>query len=203
MFSSFRSLAAVVLLPILLFYALPYFDSQALESYIERHPFFGPLMFILVYGATPFSLLPTLPLNILSGYIFGSLLGTFYSCCGATLGSSIFFFLFRSGRANAWVRKWIRYEEKQWDTRINKKVLFLLRLNPLIPTPLMGAISGLSSLSYRNFVFISLLGGIPATYCVSLLGNTARQQTGHLIAISTAALLFLALVFASRRKSSR
>lgn len=73
-----------IVLIFLLVFVGRYFDFNSLLDWfekdnIEKFGIFAPIVFILVYVILIISLIPSAPLNILAGAVFGPFFGSVYS----------------------------------------------------------------------------------------------------------------------------
>ena len=111
-----------------------FLDPDRVESWlVDRGPL-GPLLFIGVMAGTVISPLPTLPLDLMAGRLFGPFLGTLYALVGATLGALFSFQLTR------WLGRDLvaRFLEghinfcTECSDKLLTKVVFLARLVPAV-----------------------------------------------------------------------
>tara|TARA_B100000579_G_C22802416_1_gene840644 strand:- start:382 stop:999 length:618 start_codon:yes stop_codon:yes gene_type:complete len=136
----------------------------------------GIVSFISIYLLWVVFLLPGSWLTMLSGFLYGSLLGTCYVFIGASLGAISTFIIGRN-----FFRKWT-------ENRINRfrrlvvlkkaiseeglKIIILSRLSPAFPFGLLNLAYGLSEVKIRDFI-IGLIAIIPGTYLYCSVGNIA------------------------------
>lgn len=66
-----------------------------IEERLETTGAFAPLFFVLIMAVAVIAPLPTFPLDVLAGRLFGPLPGTLYAVTGATLGAAASFALAR------------------------------------------------------------------------------------------------------------
>ena len=92
-------LASLILLFVLLerrFHLSANLAPERVEQWLESLGLLGPVAFVLVMALSVIvSPIPSLPLDILGGRVFGSVLGTTYAAIGATLGAIASFLLSR------------------------------------------------------------------------------------------------------------
>jgi len=183
---------------------LGYFDEAAVFSRIERFSTFGPLLFIGIYVGASLLFIPTMPLNIGAGVLWGGLLGGVYSVAGSVLGAFLAFLISRTAFGKALTSKfdnkillWLNKEMsgKPW------KVVAFTRLNPIFPTALLNYLFGLTSISVTTYTWATLVFIAPPTILISFLGKEIRSfvfnetKTGLsdliLIVLGIIALLFI------------
>jgi len=157
--------------------------SNNLETLINNFiPFltsaFGILIFALVYVFWVTCLLPGSWLSMLSGFLYGTWLGSLIVFIAAFIGAHLTFYLGRT-----FLRKWaqkkvlnfpkVQIMEKAVQ-REGLKVILLTRLSPLFPFGLLNFTYGLSELKVRDFT-IGMIGILPGTILYCSLGSLALK----------------------------
>lgn len=120
---------------------------------------------------------PVVPFAILAGVIggvFGAVHGIFISLTGAMFGTMLLFFLSRYGFKD-WAQKKVKQYPKlqEYESFLERNsfmtVLFV-RLVPVIPSPVVNIVGGLSKVKWFIFFIASTIGKIPNITVVSLAG---------------------------------
>lgn len=122
--------------------------------------------------------------QIAGGYIFGALNGYLLSFVGILIGSTLSFLLARV-LGKRFVEK-IVFSEDKWmfkkieEMRKNpgsfKKLIFIMYLIPGIPKDILGYICGITDITLKNFVVISMLGRTPALFISCFFGDNISSQ---------------------------
>lgn len=142
----------------------------------------GPAYFILVYIVAECLALPALPLTLSSGYLFGLPLGVFVTLVSGTVAAAIGFTLSRTflrpqieklAAGNEQFRRINLAVEKE-----GLKIIFLLRLSPLLPFAISNYVFGLSSVGFFDFLVGTALGFAPGTIGYVYMASTARDLVG-------------------------
>ncbi len=137
---------------------------------------FGFLAFaiyiLLVTIGVPFNL-PTVPLIMLGGFIFGTTAGFFVALIGMIFGSTLAFYITRlTGKPllEALVSKHhIDHFSKIFKKRGATAVLISYTI-PIFPTDTLSLFLGLTKMRYHKFLSLVILGHIPRVLMIILLG---------------------------------
>lgn len=167
----------IILLSVLLWRPLiKLFSSQeTLKEFILRFDFLAPLILIaLISLQILISPLPGQITGLVSGYLFGIVLGTIYSITGIIIGSYIVLLLSRRyGRPFA--EKMVKKKTVEKFDRITDKAgpftLFLIYLLPIFPDDTICYLAGLTKIKIGILVVISGLGRLPGLFVLNLVGN--------------------------------
>ncbi len=145
----------------------------------------APVLFILLYVAAAVTLAPAFFLTVAAGAMFGVWWGSVIVFIGASLGASAVYALATPFGRSQWMQRVTR------DPRVAAvrtavagegiRVMFLLRLSPLVPYNILNYALALSGVRYADFA-VALLGMIPAilmyTYYGKVVGDVAALAAG-------------------------
>lgn len=171
-----------------------YISSENIFSFIEKQRGLTPILFVILYSIMPSLFLPTLPLNIGAGFLWGPLWGSVFSIVGATIGSSIAFLIGRyiagdyfTRRLNFTPWKWLlkRVDKDGW------KVVAFTRVNPVFPTTLLNYLFGVTSISFLEYLWSTSVFLLPPTIIFVAFGSSIREFVliGNLTAIISGILI--------------
>jgi len=144
------------------------------NNWIGKMGIAGILIFIAVYAAATVLLAPGVILTIGAGFAFGLWKGFLAVSAGATLGAALAFLVARSiarDRIESMAKGNDRFQ--RIDSAISEqgaKIIFLLRLSPVIPFNLSNYFYGLTGVKFWPYVFASWLGMMPATFLYVFIG---------------------------------
>jgi len=157
--------------------------SNNLETLVNNFiPFlsspFGILLFALVYVFWVSCLLPGSWLSMLSGFLYGTWLGSSVVFVGAFIGAHLTFYLGRTF-LKEWAKKKVSdFPKVQMMEKAVKreglKVILLTRLSPLFPFGLLNFTYGLSDVKVRDFT-LGMFGILPGTILYCSLGSLALK----------------------------
>lgn len=148
--------------------------------------FWGPAAFIVAFAIAAVLLIPAFMLLLTGGALWGVVLGTLYVMLGAALGSTLAFFA-----ARYLVRGYVqRYVDRHpplaaIDRAVESeglRLVFLLRLSPVVPFFLLNYVLGISRVRYRDY-----LGGLVGMIPPALMYVYAGKVAGDLASLASGA----------------
>lgn len=136
----------------------------------------GMAAYVIGYAAFTVAFIPGSVLTLAAGALFGVLRGTALAFAGATLGSTLAFLVSRY-LARPWVER--RVSQDRRVRRLDRAVgvhgfrlVFLLRLSPVLPFALMNYALGVTRVRFRDYLLASF-GMIPGTLLYVWTGKLA------------------------------
>lgn len=141
---------------------------------VHVHPISAPLLFVPVYALAVTFFVPTLPLNLIAGALWGPVLGTAVSLAGA-FGGALFGFLLARGafgqpfarRVDAKFLGWLQEE----FARHGWKVVAFVRLNPVFPGP-VSFLFGFTPIPLATYCWASAVFLLPPTIAFAVIGDS-------------------------------
>jgi uncharacterized membrane protein YdjX (TVP38/TMEM64 family)/Fe-S oxidoreductase len=192
-----------------------YLQPERMQEWMAGYGYWAPLIYILLYSATPALFMPGLPLTILGGMLFGPVWGVVYTIIGATSGACVAFLIARYlGRD--WVSRKMtgaRWQKLDADVAHHGwKIVALTRLIPLFPFNLLNYAFGITRIPFSHYALTSFICMLPATIAyVSLSSSVGQLLKGELtveFGVGLALVVLLSLLpvvwrrYARRRKLS-
>ncbi|HUF27421.1 MAG TPA: VTT domain-containing protein [Gemmatimonadaceae bacterium] len=162
-----------------------------------------PALFLVVYVIVASVGLPSSPMSLAGGAIFGFAFGSVLNWMGAFLGALGAYALGRALGANA-VRRILRRHASVLDT-VTRHADFLsilrLRLLPVVPFNGLNYAAGIARVPARTFALATGLGIIPATliftwFADALVSGVTGASRRALIHVAIAGALLIAISFA-------
>ena len=182
-------LIALTVIVIALFLAMKFLPVQhwlrSFNDWVGQMGLAGIFIFIAVYAAATVLLAPGVILTIGAGFAFGLWKGFLAVSAGSTLGAALAFLVARfiaRDKVEAIARRNEKFREI--DNAIGKqgaKLIFLLRLSPVIPFNLSNYFYGLTAVKLWPYVLASWIGMIPGTFLYVYIGTASK------LAVSAAA----------------
>ncbi|MCY6958096.1 TVP38/TMEM64 family protein [Clostridium brassicae] len=149
-------------------------DVNSLVKYIKGYGKYALLCFIIIFSLKPILLvIPSAMLSIASGILFGPIKGFTINMVGFFISGTLAFMVARF-LGKEFVDKILKGKVLSLNQNIEKKgfkILFLLRLPPVLPYDPLSYACGLTKIDYKAFIFASLLGVVPETLCYSYMGE--------------------------------
>jgi uncharacterized membrane protein YdjX (TVP38/TMEM64 family) len=153
---------------------------QPFAQWVDGLGFWGPAAFVLGYAIAVVAFVPASLLTLGAGAIFGIAHGVIYVFVAATIGSCLAFLVSRYLARSAVERK---LEGKPKFSAIDRaveaeglKIVFLLRLTPVVPFNLLNYALGLTRVRFADYAIASV-GMLPGTllyvYSGKLAGDVA------------------------------
>ena len=151
-----------------------YLNPKVLIEFIGDYPLMAPFIFIAFYALALLVMIPTLPLNLGAGMLWGPLWGSFIAMAGSGLGVICAFTIARStigqpfaarfdNRSITWLQNELKI--KGW------KVVAFTRINPIFPSGPLNFIFGLTSISFATYIWSSIVFLIPLTAAFAIVGH--------------------------------
>ena len=142
----------------------------------------APVLFVLLQGVITLVPIPRTVFTVAAGVLFGSLTGVLLAVAGTTLAAVVAFWLVRTiggpfverhahRRGVAWVRERL--------DRSGLLAMVSLRLIPMVPFAVMNYASALSGVRFTPYTIGTVVGVLPGTVAVVVLGDAAVGGNPH------------------------
>lgn len=147
-------------------------DRQQLEISLAKMGIFAPLIYVLFYTIGTLLILPSTPLNLTGGALFGIWWGTFWTTVAAMIAAIAAFTFTRTIGQEAIAKKFAgRWEAIDGEIRQGGLFyMFSIRLLPIIPYGLVNFAAGLTSIRWRDYVIGTFLGTLPGVLPFVMIG---------------------------------
>ncbi len=169
-------------------------DSTALRHWLANSDIGGPFLIIgLLTIAIVMSPIPSAPIALASGALYGHFFGTIYVIIGSELGAIIAFTLARLLDLDL-LKKWFGIEPDNnllGSQNTLMGLVFVSRLLPFISFDVMSYMAGLTSLRFWRFALATFTGIIPASFILAHFGSEMVEGDTGVILLT---LTFLGLL---------
>ena len=151
---------------------VPYVKSSM--AIAAMHPFGAVCAFVAIYTAALVLLMPTLPLNLLAGVLWGPILGGGIAALSTTCGAALAFITARNLFGGVFSRRFdsalIRKVQCEFESRGWMYVAFM-RLNPAFPTAALNYGLGLTSIRFATYLISTAVFILPPSLVVAWMGS--------------------------------
>ena len=180
--SALARLLVLIAVVIALFLAMKFLPVQqwlrTFNAWVAQMGVAGIFIFVGTYALATVLLAPGSVLTIGAGFAFGLWKGFLAVSAGSNLGAALAFLVARfiaRERVAAIAQRNEKFREM--DSAIGKqgaKLIFLLRLSPVIPFNLSNYLYGLSAVKFWPYVLASWIGMIPGTFLYVYIGTASQ-----------------------------
>ncbi len=153
-------------------YFLGGIDQEQLRMWLQQMGIWAPIIYISLYTLGTLLILPSTPLNLTGGAIFGTWWGTLWTTVAAVVAAVVAFAFTRSIGRELMAKK-LAGRWQAIDAEIGQGGLFYMfaiRLLPIIPYGLVNFTAGLTSISYRDYLAGTILGTVPGVLPFVMMG---------------------------------
>ena len=167
-------------------------DRQQLQVWLENMGVLTPIVYIVIYTAATLLILPSTPLNLTGGAIFGVWWGTLWTTIAALVAAIAAFIFTRTVGRNLIAQR-LAGHWSAVDAEICQGGLFYLfaiRLLPIIPYGIVNFVAGLTSIKFKDYLVGTLLGTLPGVLPFVMMGAGITQLSrGNILPLMGALVL--------------
>ena len=180
--SAIGRIVALTLIIIALFLAMRFLPVQQrlmnFNDWVSQMGVAGIFIFVVVYAVATVLLAPGSILTIGAGFAFGLWKGFLAVSAGATIGASLAFLIARfiaRDKIEATARRNEKFRKiDNAIAREGTKLIFLLRLSPVMPFNLSNYFYGLTGVRFWPYVVASWIGMMPGTFLYVYIGAASK-----------------------------
>jgi len=150
-----------------------YLSAELLFNFVSDFPLIAPLIFIVCHAGLVLFMIPSLPLNLGAGVLWGPVLGGLIATVGSGLGSIAAFAVAR-GTLGKMLLPWIDNRMVAWvHNQLETKgwlIVAFVRINPIFPTGPINFAFGLTSIRFLTYTWSTFAFLFPPTLAFSIIG---------------------------------
>jgi uncharacterized membrane protein YdjX (TVP38/TMEM64 family) len=160
----------------ILIIALGYWQKDQFIAWIEAGGMFSVLISILFVAILVFfPIMPFFAVAGIIGAVFGTWEGSLISLTGAVFGALVMFAMARFG-FREWIQGYIQKypKAKEYEGYFERNAfwsILFFRVVPVIPSPLINILSGVSRVPWYVFLTATFLGKIPSILVFTFVGS--------------------------------
>lgn len=181
-------------------------DYDDFERWIDDLGVWGPIVYIAFFAASMVvAPIPTGPAPVAAAAAFGGVLGFFYTMIAGVIGAALCFWI-----ARLWGRPLMRRflpervvdEIDRVTNYLGLRVLFVLRLFPLLGVDAVSYAAGLTPIRFAPYLAISIVATIPILALTSAIGEGLQDNRELALAavIGLAVFLIVPLAYLALRR---
>lgn len=165
-----------------------YISVESILEFIRQYKILAPALFIAIYSIGPSMFIPSLPLTLGAGFLWGPFWGVVFSITCATIGASVPFFISRYILGNA-IRERFGYSRYQWlkekVERHGWKAVAFTRIVPVFPYPVLNYLFGITPIPFLHYLWSSFVFMLPACIAYVFFGSSLEEMVfkGNLSAL--------------------
>jgi uncharacterized membrane protein YdjX (TVP38/TMEM64 family)/Fe-S oxidoreductase len=152
-----------------------YISTDSILEFLREHKVAAPLFFILIFAIGPSLFIPSLPLTLGSGFLWGPFWGVIFSITGATAGASVAFLVARYLMGDT-IKKRFGYDKWQWlQEKVEKhgwKAVAFARLLPILPFPALNYMFGVTPIPFLHYLWSTFVFMLPACIAYVAFGSS-------------------------------
>ena len=155
-----------------------YVSTDAILNFIQQYKVVAPLLFILLYAVGPSLFIPSLPMTLGAGFLWGPFWGVVFSITGSTSGASVAFLISRYLVADT-IKKRFGYDKWEWlrekVERHGWKAVAFARLLPVLPFPVLNYMFGVTPIPFLHYLWASFVFMLPACIAYVAFGSSMGE----------------------------
>lgn len=155
-----------------------YISPESLFDFIKQYKVLAPALFILIYAIGPSIFIPSLPLTLGAGFLWGPFWGVIFSITGATIGASVPFLLARYIIGNT-IRERFSYARWEWlkekVERHGWKAVAFTRIVPIFPYPVLNYLFGITPIPFFHYLWSTFVFMLPACIAYVAFGSSMGE----------------------------
>ncbi len=155
-----------------------YISTEGILNFIKQYKVAAPLLFILIYAIGPSLFIPSLPLTLGAGFLWGPFWGVIFAITGATTGSSVAFLISRYLMSDT-IKNRFGYDKWTWlKEKVEKhgwKAVAFARLLPVLPFPVLNYMFGVTPIPFFHYLWASFVFMLPACIAYVAFGSSMGE----------------------------
>ncbi|HEY9651026.1 MAG TPA: TVP38/TMEM64 family protein [Coleofasciculaceae cyanobacterium] len=208
-FYTFILISFCIVATILGAYLLGNIDQAQIQTWLKSAGLWAPVIYVVLYTVGTLLILPSTPLNLTGGAIFGSWWGTLWSTVAATIAAVVAFAFTRTVGREAIAKKFAgRWEAMDAEIRQGGLYyIFAIRMLPIVPYGPVNFAAGLTSIRFKDYLLGTVLGTVPGIVPFVMMGDGLQSlKKGDILplmgGLSLAGILVAGAAWYRRRRQS-
>jgi len=155
---------------------------RALKGIVRGYGAWGPIVILALYAARSFLFVPTVPLVLISGSLYGPWWGMALTVLGDNLTANLGFVIGRF-----FGRRYVKESERGWLKKYDELLMrdgfmtvLLMRLL-YFPFDVVNIGSGVSGIAYRQYAVATFIGLVPSIVTLTFLGDAFVNPRAYIV----------------------
>ncbi|ACK69080.1 SNARE associated Golgi protein [Gloeothece citriformis PCC 7424] len=170
-------------------YFLGALKPEQIQLWLTKMGIWAPIIYIILYTIGTILILPSTPLNLSGGALFGVGWGTLWTTVAALVAAVVSFGFTRTIGRNYIAQKLAgRWEAIDAEMRQGGLFyMFAIRLLPIIPYGIVNFAAGLTSIRFRDYLIGTTLGTVPGILPFVMMGAGLQAlSSGNIFPLTVA-----------------
>lgn len=183
-------------------------DEQRTQAWIQNFGWFGPIVLILAMVVQMFLIIiPTILLMVVSILAYGPIWGSLIILIAVFAASSVGYIIGNYFGHSLVLKLLGQKTERKIESFIEDYgfwAVIVTRLNPFLSNDAISFVAGMLKMGYWKFIGATLIGILPLTILIAILGeNTERLKSGLLWGSLVCLVLFGIYLFWDKRRKKK
>lgn len=183
-------------------------DEQRTQAWIQNFGWFGPIVLILAMVVQMFLIIiPTILLMVVSILAYGPIWGSLIILIAVFAASSVGYIMGNYFGHSLVLKLLGQKTERKIESFIEDYgfwAVIVTRLNPFLSNDAISFVAGMLKMGYWKFIGATLIGILPLTILIAILGeNTERLKSGLLWGSLVCLVLFGIYLFWDKRRKKK
>ncbi|HAC63069.1 MAG TPA: TVP38/TMEM64 family protein [Cyanothece sp. UBA12306] len=147
-------------------------DPEKLQAWLNKMGIWAPIIYIILYIIATLLILPSTPLNLSGGALFGTWWGTLWTTVAAIL-AAVIAFAFTRTMGREYIARKLAGKWEAMDAEMHHGgffYMFAIRLLPIIPYGIVNFAAGLTSIRFRDYFLGTAIGTVPGIVPFVMMG---------------------------------
>lgn len=154
-------------------YLLGGLEPEQIQAWLKKMGIWAPIIYVILYTLGTLLILPSTPLNLSGGALFGVWWGTLWTTVAALVAAIVSFAFTRTiGRdyiANKLAGRWEAIDAEMRQGGLF--YMFAIRLLPIIPYGIVNFAAGLTSIRFQDYLIGTTIGTVPGILPFVMMGS--------------------------------
>jgi uncharacterized membrane protein YdjX (TVP38/TMEM64 family) len=183
-------------------------DSDKIGKWVSKYGIWGPLVLILAMVVQLiFIFIPSVLIMVIAVLAYGPYIGTLITIVGITVSASLGYVIgdyFGEFTIEKIIGKTTAEKIEAFVNRYGIWTIIVVRASPFLSHDAVSLIGGVVEMSYRRFIFATLVGSAPLLLLVAIFGQSMESlKPGLIIGSIISIVVFIFYIILDKRRQKR